>query len=62
LRTGQYVQERVVPGGHWKYLTENPEAARLFDEAMMGKAAGQIAGVLKSYDFSTSPIAISSCR
>jgi hypothetical protein len=52
LRTGQSVQERVVPGGYWKYLSENPEASRLFDEAMMGKAAGQIAGVLKSYDFS----------
>ena len=33
-------------------LGENPESARLFDEAMMGKAAGQIAGVLTSYDFS----------
>jgi hypothetical protein len=52
LRTGESVQERVVPGGYWKYLSENPEAARLFDEAMMGKAAGQIAGVLRSYDFS----------
>lgn len=52
LRTGQSVQEKVVPGGYWKYLSENPEAARLFDEAMMGKAAGQIAGVLNSYDFS----------
>ena len=52
LRTGESIQEKVVPGGYWKYLSENPEAARLFDEAMMGKAAGQIAGVLKSYDFS----------
>ncbi len=52
LRTGQSVQEKVVPGGYWKYLRENPEAARLFDEAMMGKAAGQIAGILRSYDFS----------
>jgi hypothetical protein len=52
LRTGQSVQEKVVPGGYWKYLSENPEAARLFDEAMMGKAAGQIAGVLSCYDFS----------
>lgn len=40
LRTGQSVQERVVPGGYWKYISENPEAARLFDEAMMGKAIG----------------------
>ena len=52
LRTGQSIQEKVVPGGYWKYLSKNPESARLFDEAMMGKAAGQIAGVLKSYDFS----------
>jgi hypothetical protein len=52
LRTGQSVQEKVVPGGYWNYLSENPDAARLFDEAMMGKAAGQIAGVLQAYDFS----------
>ncbi|HEY9464069.1 MAG TPA: methyltransferase [Vicinamibacterales bacterium] len=52
LRTGESVQERVVPGGYWKYLSEHPEEARLFDEAMVGKAAGQIAGVLRSYDFS----------
>ena len=52
LRTGESVQEKVVLGGYWKYLSENPEAARLFDEAMMGKSAGQIAGILKSYDFS----------
>ena len=52
LKTGESVQESVVPGSYWKYLSENPKAARLFDEAMMGKAAGQIAGVLRSYDFS----------
>src|SRR4030095_5492147 len=52
LTTGQSIQEKVVPGGFWKYLSENPQAARLFDEAMIGKAAGQIAGVLGSYDFS----------
>jgi hypothetical protein len=52
LRTGESPQEKVVPGGYWKYLGENPEASRLFDEAMIGKAYGQIAGVLKAYDFS----------
>ena len=52
IRTGRSVQEKVVPGGYWKYLGEHPEAARLFDEAMMGKAYGQIAGVLAAYDFS----------
>jgi O-methyltransferase domain len=52
LTTGEPTQEKVVAGGFWKYLVDNPEAARLFDEAMMGKAAGQIAGILKCYDFS----------
>jgi len=52
LRTGECASEKVVPGGYWKYLSESPEASRLFDEAMMGKAYGQIAGVLNSYDFS----------
>src|SRR6188472_1950636 len=54
IRTGRSVQEKVVPGGFWKYLSEHPEASRLFDEAMMGKAYGQIAGVVKAYDFSGS--------
>jgi len=53
LKTGASVQEQVVAGGFWKYLSQNPEASRLFDEAMMGKAAGQVAGVLGNYDFST---------
>jgi hypothetical protein len=53
LKTGQSAQEKVVPGGYWKYLSEHPEASRLFDEAMMGKAAGQIHGVVTSYDFSS---------
>jgi hypothetical protein len=52
LRTGESVEEKVVPGGYWKYLSEHPEEARIFDEAMMGKAAGQIAGVVSRYDFS----------
>ena len=46
------MQEKVVQGGFWKYLSEHPQEARLFDEAMTGKATGQIAGVLASYDFS----------
>ena len=51
IRTGKSIQEKVVPGGYWKYLGEHPEEARLFDEAD-GQADGQIAGVLKAYDFS----------
>jgi hypothetical protein len=52
LKTGESIQEKAVPGGYWKYLSEHPEASRLFDEAMVGKAAGQVAGVMQSYDFS----------
>jgi hypothetical protein len=52
LKTGGSVQEMVVPGGFWHYLSENPDKSRIFDEAMMGKAAGQVAGILASYDFS----------
>jgi len=43
---------QVAPGGSWGYLAEHPEVARLFDEAMTGKAHGQIAGILSGYDFS----------
>src|SRR5262245_37340523 len=52
LRTGESVQEKIIPGGMWKFMADNPEKARIFDEAMMEKAAGQIVGVLRSYDFS----------
>ena len=53
LRTGESIQEKVVPGGFWNYLSGHLQAARLFDEAMMGKATGQLAGVLRSCDFSS---------
>jgi hypothetical protein len=41
-----------LPGGIWGYLRDNPDASRIFGEAMTGKAQGHIAGVLKVYDFS----------
>jgi hypothetical protein len=41
-----------LPGGIWGYLRDNPDANRIFGEAMTGKAQGHIAGVLKVYDFS----------
>ena len=40
IRTGKSIQEKVVPGGYWKYLGEHPEDILCFDEAMMGKALG----------------------
>ena len=52
IKTGEPSANRALPGGLWGYLSQNPEASRIFGEAMTGKAHGQIAGVLKSYDFS----------
>jgi hypothetical protein len=46
LRTGEPTAEQVSPGGAWAYLARRPETSRLFDEAMTGKAHGQIAGIL----------------
>jgi O-methyltransferase domain len=52
LRTGEPAINKVFPGGAWKYLEKHPDESRIFNEAMTGKAQGQIAGVIASYDFS----------
>ena len=52
IRTGEPSANRALPGGLWEYLKQNPDASRIFGEAMTGKAQGHIAGVLKVYDFS----------
>ena len=52
LSTGKPAVDQVIPGGFWAYLEQHPEDGRIFDEAMTGKAHGQIAGVMANYDFS----------
>lgn len=52
VRTGAPVVDRVLPGGYWAYLAEHPEESSIFNAAMAGKAYGQVAGVMASYDFS----------
>ncbi len=52
IRTGEPSASRALPGGIWGYLTQNPEASRIFGEAMTAKAHGHIAGILATYDFS----------
>jgi hypothetical protein len=52
MRTGEPATEQVIPGGSWTYYAQHPEESRIFDEAMVGKAHGQIAGILAGYDFS----------
>ncbi|HUS05106.1 MAG TPA: methyltransferase [Bryobacteraceae bacterium] len=52
IRTGNPATEQVSPGGSWAFYAQHPDESRLFDEAMTGKAHGQIAGILANYDFS----------
>jgi hypothetical protein len=52
VRTGAAAADVVTPGGAWEYLKEQPEQARIFDEAMIAKAHAQIPGIVGAYDFS----------
>lgn len=52
IRTGNPSANHVLDGGIWAYLLSDAEAGRVFDAAMTGKAHGQVAGVMASYDFS----------
>ena len=52
LSTGKPAFEEMHPEGLFKYFEEHPEIARIFDDAMTGKAQAQVAGVLAHYDFS----------
>lgn len=51
LRTGETAIEQVTPGGLWPYLRSHPHEAALFNDAMEGKAHGDVADVLAAYDF-----------
>jgi len=53
IRTGLPSADHVLKGGLWAYLSSDPEAGRVFDNAMTGKAHGQVGGVLAAYDFSS---------
>ena len=52
IRTGKPSANHVLDGGVWGYLSKDAEASRVFDAAMTGKAHGQVAGVIATYDFS----------
>ena len=52
VRTGTPAVSAVQPDGFWAYLARHPEEGRVFNAAMVGKAHGQVAGVLAAYDFS----------
>jgi len=52
VRTGLPAADKVVPDGFWAYFAEHPDDAAIFNEAMVGKAHGQVAAVVAAYDFS----------
>ncbi len=51
VRTGSPAIELAAGEGLWAYLTAHPEEARVFGQAMTGKAAADTAAVLGAYDF-----------
>ncbi|TCJ18483.1 hypothetical protein E0L93_05690 [Rubrobacter taiwanensis] len=52
VRSGLPATAEVFPEGFWGYFERHPEAGRVFNEAMVAKSRGAVAGILASYDFS----------
>ena len=52
MRSGQPATRKTLPRGVWAYLQENPEAGRIFNEAMVSKAQADVPAVVAAYDFS----------
>ncbi len=52
IRTGEPSANHALPGGIWGYLKANPDASRIFGEAMTAKAQGHVAAIVQTYDFS----------
>lgn len=52
VKTGQPATTKTLPRGFWAYFEENPEAGRIFNEAMVAKAQAQVPAVVGAYDFS----------
>ncbi len=51
VRSGEPAVKVIEPRGFWAYLTDHPDQARLFGEAMEARAAAYLAEVLAAYDF-----------
>jgi hypothetical protein len=52
VRTGEPAVSQLDPPGFFAYLDAHPEKAALFDAGMASKSQGEIAAMLKAYDFS----------
>ena len=51
VRTGSPAIELAAADGIWPYLMGHPDEAKIFGQAMTGKAAADTAAVLGAYDF-----------
>jgi hypothetical protein len=52
VRTGEPGMYKLEPDGIWAYFDGHPDEHAVFQEAMVGKAHGDIAAVQAAYDFS----------
>jgi hypothetical protein len=52
VRSGEKAVDTVVPGGLFAWFADHPVDAEVFDQAMAGKAQGQVPAILACYDFS----------
>lgn len=52
VRTGLPATNKTLPRGFWGYFQDNPEAGRIFNQAMVSKAQAQVPAVVGAYDFS----------
>ncbi len=52
IRSGQPSTNKVAPEGYWAWYAKHPEENALFNAAMVGKAHGQVAAIMATYDFS----------
>jgi hypothetical protein len=53
VRTGQPAFDHVFGVPQFRYFAEHPEAARLFNEAMMSRSGPENDAVISAYDFSS---------
>ncbi len=52
IRTGEIVFDKIYGAPIFDYLSQHPEQARTFDEAMVGVHGAETAAMLSAYDFS----------
>jgi hypothetical protein len=52
VRTGQPAFDRIFGKGVFEYLSEHPDSARIFDEAMVGVHGAESSAMCDAYDFS----------